>query len=766
MIKSSFKLILAALAATAALTACTKEPTPGKADADPKAPVTEGSRVIAVSFAPQSQTKTYLDADGLTPYFKKDDKILLCVEPKEPDTEPKVDTCKVQTDGNGKTFITTDLKGNLHAYYPVTAVKKEVSEKSGKEKIGVFVPSVQSGKFEDANILTSEIGEDSDDATFEPYTALLRFYVDKSIGVKSIKVTGTEMRINDDEDSNHITTVTAPEGHTLDEVTDDPGGRLCYVAVPDDINITGVKFEIETTTQGKVEKTTKATGKFVKGEMYDVFIPYYIEVNVGTDLAPIYQKWAYCNIGAFLPEEPGFYFAWGDTKGYKWDAENEQFEVGHSFSWANCPFTNGEYSEENKKVFTKYVPADKATEYGYSDYSDNKNVLDLCDDAANVNWGGKWRMPTGAESSKLINKVSGNAPAAQNGVYCIPGTQLIIPANSGHGEGTSLSINDYYQHTYIWTSSVYLENYPMSGFCMNFSNKSVSYTSNYRYRGLSVRPIYDPDLKDDTKGTINGHEYVVIAGKKWATQNLAVSASGQMKWKGKNSTAVKTPVTNEDVVVGDYFQWAASYDGYGITDNPQPDSLLVYESFTNMYCVDGGATDYNTSVFTFRTGKGFSKDCAPYVDGNSYSKYISSGDQLELTDDTANILWGETWRMPTVEDINSLYAATYWAYDSEDKGFYVFSPDANHMGGNYSTDLSGLNKADALLFFPNAGVGEPGYSTVYDLGSRARYWYNSTYSYYTNYLANIMHIYSASTLQIADAHKDRFNGCSIRPVSD
>lgn len=694
----------------------------------------------------------------------------------------KVDTCQVKVDSDGKTFITTDLEGELIAFYPVSAVKIVYSDKEEKEVMWVPIPSVQSGRFADANILTGEIDGDSNEVTLEPETSLLRFYVDKSIRVKSIKVTSPSNYINDDENSPTVTTVTAPEGKTLDEVTDDPGKRICYVAVSYEASINDVKFEIETETQNKVEKITKVNGKFLRGKMYNVFIPYYIEVNVGTDLAPIYQKWAYCNIGAFLPEEAGDCFSWAEVMGHTpvqsvfTFPENNPDSERYTGGWT----ASSGFAECNTPYFVN-------NSYGKYNASDNLTGLESVDDAASVNWGNGWKMPTDT-ALQVLAGAQRKWDGSKKGYFFGTESYTVFFPVTGYGEDNILESEE--QLGAYWSSvlsseaiggkdkAVYLllkipnsnaivpDTFDIVGAGAT-ADTDIYTTSAERYYGLPIRPIYDPELKDDTKGTINGHEYVVIAGKKWATQNLAVSASGQMKWKGKNSTAVKTPVTNEDVVVGDYFQWAASYDGYGITtDNPQPDSLLVYESFTNMYCVDGGATDYKTSVFTFRTGKGFSKDCAPYVDGNSYCKYISSGDQLELTDDTANILWGETWRMPTVEDINSLYAATYWAYDSEDKGFYVFSPDANHMGGNYSTDLSGLNKADALLFFPNAGVGEPGYSTVYDLGSRARYWYNSTYSYYTNYFANIMHIYSASTLQIADAHKDRFNGCSIRPVSN
>ena len=56
-------------------------------------------------------------------------------------------------------------------------------------------------------------------------------------------------------------------------------------------------------------------------------------------------------------------------------------------------------------------------------------------------------------------------------------------------------------------------------------------------------------------------ECVYIAGTWWTKQNLAITGSGNMKWKGDNETAVKVPGTTEDVINGSYFQWAA-YPGY------------------------------------------------------------------------------------------------------------------------------------------------------------------------------------------------------------
>ena len=86
-------------------------------------------------------------------------------------------------------------------------------------------------------------------------------------------------------------------------------------------------------------------------------------------------KWATCNVGASKPEEKGDLFLWGETE------KCGEFETGYeNYKW----HLNSSYAD-------KYGPNDK------------KNVLEMCDDAASVNWGGSWRMPTKAEWEKLTD---------------------------------------------------------------------------------------------------------------------------------------------------------------------------------------------------------------------------------------------------------------------------------------------------------------------------------------------------------------------------
>ena len=83
-------------------------------------------------------------------------------------------------------------------------------------------------------------------------------------------------------------------------------------------------------------------------------------------------KWATCNVGATAPEEYGNYYAWGENTpkdNYDWDTYKLTTDGG--------------------TTFTKY--------HGTA----GKTTLAPEDDAAAVNWGGKWRMPTDDEWTEL-----------------------------------------------------------------------------------------------------------------------------------------------------------------------------------------------------------------------------------------------------------------------------------------------------------------------------------------------------------------------------
>ena len=93
-------------------------------------------------------------------------------------------------------------------------------------------------------------------------------------------------------------------------------------------------------------------------------------------------KWATCNLGAASPSQSGDYYAWGETA------------LKKEYTWSTYKYCKA--NGDNCDVFLKYN-----TEETYGEI-DNKTLLELTDDAARVNWGGSWRMPTKEEFEELI----------------------------------------------------------------------------------------------------------------------------------------------------------------------------------------------------------------------------------------------------------------------------------------------------------------------------------------------------------------------------
>ncbi len=190
-------------------------------------------------------------------------------------------------------------------------------------------------------------------------------------------------------------------------------------------------------------------------------------------------KWANMNIGATKPEECGAYFAWGETttkRIYDWSTYKHILK-GKS-SWDNI---------------NKYQVPDNHKEgiwYNGDDFiGDNKSTLDLADDAAHVNWGDSWRMPTMDELNDLKTKCTWTW-TQKNGIngYEVKGpngNSIFWPA-SGHRNGAAL--NEVGSCSYCWTSSLY-ENFSTRAYSVFFNSVKVAWDDYARPYGFSVRPV-------------------------------------------------------------------------------------------------------------------------------------------------------------------------------------------------------------------------------------------------------------------------------------
>ena len=192
--------------------------------------------------------------------------------------------------------------------------------------------------------------------------------------------------------------------------------------------------------------------------------------------------WATCNVGASKPEDYGLYFAWGETKGYTRNTND-----GRKFDWANYYKWMKEGCSDWKKI-TKYTRADKHTDADwYSEgkfVGDNKTTLSLSDDAAHVNWGGDWRMPTSEELDQLKTKCKWTWDRSKKG-YTVKGpngNSIFLPAA---GFRFDSDLYDGGSDGRYWSSSLYASD-SLGAYCLNFCS---GFYYNYRFYGQSVRAV-------------------------------------------------------------------------------------------------------------------------------------------------------------------------------------------------------------------------------------------------------------------------------------
>ena len=192
--------------------------------------------------------------------------------------------------------------------------------------------------------------------------------------------------------------------------------------------------------------------------------------NVCVDLGlPSGLLWATCNVGATTPEGYGDYFAWGET------APKDYYD------WTTYKYctTVGNYVQ-----FTKYC---NDPDNGYNGFTDNLTILESEDDAATVNWGKGWRMPTEEEFEELCSNTTVTW-TTQNGVNgelftATNGNSLFMPAA---GIRYDSDLDEAGITGGYWSSHTQMTD-PAPGFFFNSGTCVVDV--NDRFYGQSVRPV-------------------------------------------------------------------------------------------------------------------------------------------------------------------------------------------------------------------------------------------------------------------------------------
>lgn len=165
-------------------------------------------------------------------------------------------------------------------------------------------------------------------------------------------------------------------------------------------------------------------------------------------------KWATQNVGAEMPSDYGWYFSWGEC------TQKLSYIEEYYFDW-------------------KYVTLTR----------NNRNIAGTQFDAALINWGKGWSMPTRVQCQELIsectwkkdvfNSVDGYTVTGKNG------KSIFLPFS---GTMTKKLLLDKI-HGYLWTEEGANVN-NAAAVALAFNEDGTQYFSiPYKYEGNAIRPV-------------------------------------------------------------------------------------------------------------------------------------------------------------------------------------------------------------------------------------------------------------------------------------
>ena len=191
---------------------------------------------------------------------------------------------------------------------------------------------------------------------------------------------------------------------------------------------------------------------------------------------PSGRLWADKNVGAEKETDYGLYFQWGDTIGYT--------DASHS-TWATCP-GNGSNSDYNGVSIEAWDAENLQSVNGMED-----STLKIEADAATVNMGSKWRMPTMEDCAELLSNTNYEYVIIEG----VKGGKFISKSDASKYiflpfAGVAAEGSFGYQGVggLVWSSSVYSDT-PAYAYFMSADESVYVDSADRRFHALSVRGV-------------------------------------------------------------------------------------------------------------------------------------------------------------------------------------------------------------------------------------------------------------------------------------
>ncbi len=422
--------------------------------------------------------------------------------------------------------------------------------------------------------------------------------------------------------------------------------------------------------------------------------------------------WATCNVGASSPEDYGDYFAWGET------------EPKDNYDWSTYKWCDG-----SESTLTKYC---NISSFGMVD---NKTDLLPEDDAAYVNWGPEWRMPTEEQQDELHRRCNWTW-TMQNGVdgrlVTGPnGNSIFLPAAGSYWDSTFHEVGSgiYWSRT--------LNTFDANFSCaQSFDSRHLYWSHCIRVNGYTVRAVRMMSTEDDSQrlyivqqsldlGDLPIEEThtgeLTIVNYTMEDQSITITADGPFMLKQEESCASSITVVAPSncystVTVAFIATTTGEFNGNITFENPAfnggqrvvPVRVGVYTGEFPQYVDLGlpsgtlwatrniGASCSEEYGDRFAWGETEPKDYYSWSNykwcngsENTLTKYCTDSQcgyvdgktELDPEDDAAYVNWGTKWRMPTHEQQMELVDECSWTWTTRNgvDGRLVTGPNGNTL---------------------------------------------------------------------------------------
>ena len=367
-------------------------------------------------------------------------------------------------------------------------------------------------------------------------------------------------------------------------------------------------------------------------------------------------------------------------------AETEEKDV---YDWSTYKWCNG-----SRDTMTKYCTD---SNYGDNGFTDGLTELLPEDDAASANWGAPWHMPTLDQIEELLDNCT-RTWTQQNGVNGTlvtgpNGNTIFLPAAGYRWSGTLRHEGSY---GYYW-SSLLCPNNEGSAYRLTFGSDYWCRNTIPRNYGLPVRSVITPE-KPKEYPVAEAIDLGLPSGTKWASWNVGASKPEEY---------------------GGYYAW-------GETEEKD-----IYNEVTYMYA-SGLDED----------GNGLYDDY--HSDTKLLGVWLHIGDDIAGTEyDVAHMKWGDSWRMPSDDQIQELMdnCERTWTRQNGTNGILLTGPNGNSV------------------FLPAAGSRSN--DDLINEGSYGGFWSSSLYSLRENH-ADVLSIDDGENVRLTASKRNW--GRSIRAV--